>query len=149
MMKSWSVGVVAIISFLCSFSQVRADGTSWITYQSSDGDTLYLENNRRPALYTGNFGDCMGGSAINVTRFDAAYYQDNMTVVFHLAGNSGIRNDSLMMYIGVFAYGESRFDLVFNPCSANIYRYEGDLELDPDTTNAPVLVSAPSMPASR
>lgn len=25
------------------------------------------------------------------------------------------------MYIGVFAYGESRFDLTFNPCSANIY----------------------------
>lgn len=25
------------------------------------------------------------------------------------------------MYIGVFAYGESRFDLTFNPCNANIY----------------------------
>lgn len=25
------------------------------------------------------------------------------------------------MYIGVYAYGEARFDLTFNPCSANIY----------------------------
>ena len=27
------------------------------------------------------------------------------------------------MHIGVFAYGESRFDLTFNPCNAQIYRY--------------------------
>lgn len=65
----------------------------------------------------------MGNSQINVTRFDAAYYKDNMTVLFHLAGNTGIMNDNLMMYIGVYAYGEDRFDLVFNPCNANIYRY--------------------------
>ena len=26
------------------------------------------------------------------------------------------------VYIGVFAYGESRFELTFNPCSAQIYR---------------------------
>jgi hypothetical protein len=64
----------------------------------------------------------MGGSAIDLYRFDAAYYQDNMTVVFHLAGNSNLYNQSLMMYIGVFAYGQRRFDLVFNPCRANIAR---------------------------
>lgn len=27
-----------------------------------------------------------------------------------------------LVYIGVFAYGESRFDLTFDPCSANIDR---------------------------
>jgi hypothetical protein len=26
------------------------------------------------------------------------------------------------VYIGVFAYGEQRFELTFNPCNANIYR---------------------------
>lgn len=53
-------------------------------------------DDRRPALYTGNFGDCLGSSAVNVTRFDAAYYKDNMTVLFHLAGNTAIANESLM-----------------------------------------------------
>ncbi|KAG9711339.1 TRP-domain-containing protein, partial [Aureobasidium melanogenum] len=59
-------------------------------------------------------------SAVNVTRFDAAYYKDNMTVLFHLAGNTAIANESLMMYIGVYAYGQGRFDLTFDPCNANI-----------------------------
>lgn len=94
----------------------------WINYQTSDGETLYLKDNRRPALYTDDFGDCLGNSAVNVSRFDAAYYRDNMTIMFHLAGSSGIRNDSVMFYIGVYAYGENRFDLTFNPCAANIDR---------------------------
>ena len=103
---------------LCSSSQA----TSYIEYQNAQGQTVYLKNDRRPALYTGNFGDCLGGSLVNVTRFDAAYYKDNMTVLFHLAGNTAIQNESLVMYIGVYAYGESRFDLTFNPCHANIRR---------------------------
>lgn len=53
-------------------------------------------DDRRPSLYTGQFGDCKGSSAVNVTRFDAAYYKDNMTVLFHLAGNTAIANESLM-----------------------------------------------------
>ncbi|KAK5114688.1 hypothetical protein LTR62_002261 [Meristemomyces frigidus] len=92
-----------------------------VPYTEANGVTVYLANDRKPALYTGNFGDCLGGaSAINVTRFDAAYYKDNMTVLFHLSGETGLKNESLMMYIGVYAYGQSRFDLVFNPCQANI-----------------------------
>jgi len=59
---------------------------------------------------------------INVTAFDAAYYADNMTVLFHLTGTTNLKNDSVMMYISVDAYGEDRFDLIFNPCDANIYR---------------------------
>ena len=51
---------------------------------------VYLEDNRKPALYPANFGDCLGSGSINVTRFDAAYYQDNMTVLFHLAGNQSV-----------------------------------------------------------
>ncbi|KAK5131726.1 hypothetical protein LTR08_000615 [Meristemomyces frigidus] len=94
--------------------------TTYLSYQAADGTTEILADNRQPALYTGNFGDCLGNSLINVTRFDAAYYQDNMTVLFHLQGHSGLMNESLMMYIGVYAYGESRLDLTFNPCAANI-----------------------------
>lgn len=99
------------------------NGVRYIAYQTPDSKTVYLEDNRKPSLYTQNFGDCLGDSAINVTRFDAAYYKDNMTVLFHLAGNSALLNESVMMYIGVYAYGENRFDLTFNPCKANIYRY--------------------------
>ncbi|KAF2447029.1 TRP-domain-containing protein [Karstenula rhodostoma CBS 690.94] len=86
------------------------------------GQEYLVKDDRRPSLYTQDFGDCMGGSSINVTRFDAAYYKDNMTILFHLGGETYLKNETIMMYIGVFAYGESRFDLTFNPCSANIAR---------------------------
>lgn len=124
-----TTGILALASLLGFASTASAansttsNGEQYVTYQNSQGQTVYLLNNRQPSLYTGNFGDCLGNSLINVTRFDAAYYRDNMTVLFHLAGNTGLMNQSLMMYIGVFAYGQSRFDLTFNPCGANIQRY--------------------------
>lgn len=63
----------------------------------ANGVTRYLEDDRYPALYTGDFGDCMGGqSLLNVTAFDAAYYADNMTVLFHLDGTTNLRNESVM-----------------------------------------------------
>jgi hypothetical protein len=87
-----------------------------------DGTQYRVRDDRRPALYTADYGDCLGESLINVTRFDAAYYQDNMTVLFHLEGQTALANESIMMSIGVYAYGKSRFELIFNPCSANINR---------------------------
>ena len=117
--------LLAVIITLTSLQAVLADSTDdtrWVTYQNAEGETVYLKDNRRPALYTGNFGDCLGGSTINVTRFDAAYYRDNMTILFHLEGNSALANESVILYIGVYAYGESRYDLTFNPCGANIDR---------------------------
>ncbi|KAH7090290.1 hypothetical protein FB567DRAFT_617679 [Paraphoma chrysanthemicola] len=85
-----------------------------------DGKRWQVRDDRQPALYTADFGDCMGESVINVTRFDAAYYRDNMTVLFHMQGETALTNESIMMSIGVYAYGESRFELLFNPCNANI-----------------------------
>jgi hypothetical protein len=114
--------LVLFSPLVCLCTALAQDDTRWITYQNADGTTDYLDDNRQPSLYTGNFGDCLGSSLINVTRFDAAYYKDNMTVLFHLTGNSALANESIMMYIGVYAYGESRFDLTFNPCNANINR---------------------------
>jgi hypothetical protein len=81
-----------------------------------------LPDNRQPALWTENFGDCLGNSLIDVSRFDAALYLDNLTVTFHLQGQSVVSNLNLMMYIGVYAYGESRFTKIFDPCGANIIR---------------------------
>ncbi|GAB7342076.1 hypothetical protein MBLNU457_g0357t1 [Dothideomycetes sp. NU457] len=114
------LAVLAIFLHLQPVFAQNAQSIRYVTTTTEDGETLYLPDNRKPALYTGNFGDCLGSSLVNVTRFDAAYYQDNMTVLFHLQGNTALANESLMMYIGVYAYGESRFDLTFNPCSANI-----------------------------
>lgn len=117
-----ATALLGVLSFFAFFATTLASNSSdrYITYEGTSGDTIYLLDDRKPALYTGNFGDCLGGSLINVTRFDAAYYRDNMTVLFHLTGSTQLANDSLMMYIGVYAYGESRFDLTFNPCNANI-----------------------------
>lgn len=70
--------------------------TQWITYTNQDGETLYLDNNREPALYTQDYGDCQGNSLIHVNRFDAAYYKDNMTILFHLGATSQLRSEAVM-----------------------------------------------------
>ncbi|KAF2745865.1 TRP-domain-containing protein [Sporormia fimetaria CBS 119925] len=115
--------MVAILVLLLAFLQVARAAETEEQYVRAEinGKTMLVRDNRRPALYTQDFGDCKGDSSINVTRFDAAYYKDNMTVTFHLAGESAMKNESIMMYIGVYAYGQNRFDLTFDPCHANIY----------------------------
>ncbi|TGO46299.1 hypothetical protein BOTNAR_0597g00030 [Botryotinia narcissicola] len=119
LMASWSTALLSSLSILNIISPVSA-GATYVTGTNSAGETVELLDSRTPALFTGNFGDCMGGqSLINVTTFDAAYYADNMTVLFHLAGNTNLQNESVMIHIGVQAYGEDRFDLTFNPCNAN------------------------------
>lgn len=137
--RSWSAVLLLLLSFLSLIDLSLAKDDLFIQTTNSAGETIYLRDDRKPALYTQDFGDCLGSSLINVTRFDAAYYQDNMTVLFHLEGNTNVANESIMsmlshpivarfaltlpVYIGVFAYGESRFDLTFNPCNAQIYRF--------------------------
>ena len=88
--------VIALLSLVPLTRAQDASDIKWITTVDSNGNKIWLQDNRRPALYTGDFGDCMGDSTVNVTRFDAAYYKDNMTVVFHLAGNTGLRSESVM-----------------------------------------------------
>jgi hypothetical protein len=55
-------------------------------------------NRSAPALYTGDFGDCLGGrSSFTITTFDIAYdATGNKTVVFHFEGTSDIEDESLM-----------------------------------------------------
>lgn len=65
--------------------------------ESEEGDTGARDDNRYPSLYTQDFGDCLGGESLfNVTKFDAAYYADNLTVVFHLDGTTNIRREDVM-----------------------------------------------------
>jgi len=122
MARSYLLAFLALLTLFSSlqFTAASKSTEQYVTAKDANGDTIYLADDRKPALYTGDFGDCLGNSLVNVTRFDAAYYQDNMTVLFHLEGNTALANESLVLYIGVFAYGESRFDLTFNPCGANI-----------------------------
>ncbi|KAK3996969.1 putative flavin carrier protein 2 precursor [Cladorrhinum sp. PSN332] len=105
--------------FLATLSQARE-----VMYSSGTdkyGVTRQLAAGRYPALYTGDYGDCMGGESLfNITKYDAAYYADNMTIVFHLEGSSNIKNESLMMQISVDAYGSNRFDMIFSPFDLNI-----------------------------
>lgn len=90
--------LVHLISLLALIGTTFAadSETKYVTATNAEGETLLLPDDRKPALYTQNFGDCKGSSTINVTRFDAAYYADNMTVLFHLEGNTAVANESLM-----------------------------------------------------
>lgn len=119
-----SVQVVWLFMLLLLLTLGAASSESNLVPITVDGKSYGAYNDRRPALYTADFGDCLGKSAVNVTRFDAAYYKDNMTVIFHLQGETALVKENVMMSIGVYAYGERRFELIFNPCSANIGRQE-------------------------
>ena len=94
--RSWSAVLLLIVPFLSLTDLTLSSDTLWIQTTNNDGETIYLRDDRQPALYTQDFGDCLGSSLINVTRFDAAYYQDNMTVLFHLEGNTNVANESIM-----------------------------------------------------
>ncbi|RKU45467.1 hypothetical protein DL546_007879 [Coniochaeta pulveracea] len=93
----------------------------YILGTDAQGVTRELATDRTPALYTGDFGDCLDGESLfNVTKFDAAYYKDNLTIIFHVDGTSNIKNESVMLYIGVDAYGTDRFGMAVDPCNLNI-----------------------------
>ena len=77
-----------------------ARNVTYITASDADGHIVFLDDDRKPGLYTQNFGDCLGDSLLNVTRFDAAYYKDNMTVTFHMEGSTALTNESLMSMSG-------------------------------------------------
>lgn len=110
-----------LLSILVLIPRAAAKDTQYISGTSITGVTQQLDVARTPALYTGDFGDCLGGqSFFNITKFDAAYYTDNSTVLFHLDGQSSIKNESLVMRVSMTAYGEERFQKIFDPCSVNI-----------------------------
>jgi ML-like domain len=74
-----------------------------VTYTNNQGVSVLLDDNRRPALYSQSFGDCLGNSEslIKVSRFDASLYMDNMTVSFHIAGTTDLLKESVMGEISI------------------------------------------------
>jgi len=85
-----------ILTFLTIIQPVLGQNITYITTTDASGKTVYLPENRQPALYTQDFGDCLGGSLLDISRFDAAYYADNMTVTFHLQGTTELQNASVI-----------------------------------------------------
>ncbi|KAH7308470.1 hypothetical protein B0I35DRAFT_360720 [Stachybotrys elegans] len=99
-------------------------GISWaqiINGTGLDGVTRQLHVSRYPTLYTRDFDDCMGGNSLfNASKFDAAYYTDNLTVLFHLDGTTNVRDESVIFHLAIEAYGETRYNTTYEPCSGNI-----------------------------
>lgn len=92
--------LLVLLSTLVTFCHAQAQPTAvnghlMVPYTNDQG-TQWLMDDRKPALYTQDFGDCQGDSLLNVTRFDAAYYKDNMTILFHLEGSSALANESVV-----------------------------------------------------
>ena len=108
--SSWSGVFTLLVAFfsICTLSLAAVNVTE---VQTTDGS--YVPDDRRPSLYTQNFGDCQGDSLVNVTRFDAAYYKDNMTVLFHLAGNTAVANESLMRESSISSTAIARLTVQF------------------------------------
>ncbi|CAK7238534.1 hypothetical protein SEUCBS140593_010785 [Sporothrix eucalyptigena] len=117
--------LLGLLLFLITPRPVAGNENKEIAYvygTDSHGVTRQLAADRTPALYTSDFGDCLGGKSLfNITVFDAAYYADNMTVVFHLDGTSRVNNESTMVIITMQAYGETRYTQTFDPCLVNMW----------------------------
>src|SRR3954470_17322019 len=96
--SAWTTAFVSLLALSNTLiPSVLAQTPEMISGTNGDGVTNTLLVDRYPALYSGDFGDCMGGqSLINLTSFDAAYYADNMTVLFNMAGTTNLRNETIM-----------------------------------------------------
>jgi hypothetical protein len=94
---SWVLKLLLSALFLISPMQAEGRDQKLIFGADANGVGRWLPVDRTPALYTGDFGDCLGGQSLfNITKFDAAYYADNLTIVFHLDGTTNVKNESLM-----------------------------------------------------
>ena len=85
--------------FLLALIPAQAEETEYIQGTGLDGEERQLDVSRYPALYTGDFDDCLPDndkSLFNITKFDAAYYADNRTVAFRLDGTSNIEGDNVI-----------------------------------------------------
>jgi hypothetical protein len=85
-MKTHGFWLLAVRLFTLLSTTPGSYADDLIEYTNDQGQTEFLGDYRKPALYTQTFGSCMSSNeaAITINRFDAALYMDNMTVVFTL-----------------------------------------------------------------
>lgn len=89
--------IFLLLTVLQLVSIVAAQETVFIEGTDRHNVTRNLTVDRYPSLYTGDFSDCLNGESLfNITKFDAGYYADNMTIVFHLDGTTNVRQENLM-----------------------------------------------------
>lgn len=117
-LPAWTRAFVSLVALSHTLiPAVHAKEPETLRGTNGKGETNTLLVDRYPALYTGNFGDCMGGnSLINLTSFDAAYYADNMTVLFNMAGTTNLRNETVMCMffpMSFFFMGVANPDVVY------------------------------------
>lgn len=98
--RPWGATIltVALAAMLPALIEASQENGNFVKATGGRGKAkILLANDRYPALYTGKFGDCLGShSQVEITGFDAAYYADNMTVMFHLTGSAKIKHDNIM-----------------------------------------------------
>lgn len=63
-----------------------------------DDEARYEElKQHHPSLYTGNYGDCLGGESLfNITKYDVAYFRGDTAVLFHLNGATSVRQEDVI-----------------------------------------------------
>lgn len=82
--------------FLALLPLALAREREFVISQDNQGNTIWLADDRKPALYTDNFGSCLDNGLVDVTRFDAALYHDNMTLMFDIQGTTNLTRDPVM-----------------------------------------------------
>ncbi|PQK14972.1 hypothetical protein BB8028_0005g04900 [Beauveria bassiana] len=118
-----SVLLLVACFFALLTSVAAADDSKVIKGYDFNGVIQKLDIAPRPSLYSGGFADCLrGGSLFNFSTFDVAYYSDTdeHTVFFYLNGASNIRKESLALHLSIQAYGETRFNMTYDPCKAHM-----------------------------
>lgn len=92
-----SLILIELVCFALFLSTVSAKEKPILDGTGLKDETHRLEVSRYPALYTGDFGDCMTGESLfNITKFDAAYYTDNHTLLFLLDGTTKIGRENVV-----------------------------------------------------
>lgn len=86
-LPAWPVAII----FALLWSSVAARDDGYVDARI-DGVDYLVRDDRQPALYTLDFGSCMSDSTFTVDRFDAAYYKDNMTILFNMDGVTTLQN---------------------------------------------------------
>ncbi|BFZ64153.1 hypothetical protein YB2330_005292 [Saitoella coloradoensis] len=71
-------------------------------------------------IKTERFGSCSDNSILDASQFSAAYYEHNLSIIFDIKGHSLTTTQYVTASIDVFAYGETRWNISFDPCRVNI-----------------------------